>query len=270
MVERSNLLDMFSESLPDLELVYKEGESTQPQQGQPSSQQVRLERPPNILITQEIINYKLIVDEYLKDHAASLEAESATPPEPNRLVRNEADVVAHARTNLLNPIMRAVDVNVGLAGKISTSSELGIETLRVDVGIFYALKAGEGIVMMVEFKKANMIQPGLFESAMWSKDEVNHNMKPYKPNVKRRLQADTTEINLIKQAKAYARRAKCLYVALCDYQSLLLLKFSKDLQAVYITIVDPTDPEFTFRKALFGFLLTAVVHYNEVPAPGLT
>ena len=87
-----------------------------------------------------------------------------------------------------------------------------------------------GIVMLVEFKQTGSIGTG---------------------NVK---------AELVKQAKTYASASGCLHIAFCDYESLVLLKFDKDLSIVKVTVVDKEAQ--TFRKALFGFFLYAMKHRN--------
>ncbi|KAJ8111338.1 hypothetical protein OPT61_g6047 [Boeremia exigua] len=253
-----NLLTTFDEGLPEI----SNKSTRKPKQTQESSLRVKNEKPPRILLSNDGKKYMDATEEYLRAHADLLAHEPASPPEPNRVVRNEADVVAHARTNLLNPIMRAINLETSLEGKVLTSAELGVETLRVDVGIFYEFKSGEGIVMMVEFKRANLIDSSAFRVAMWDKQEVDKYTKSIREDPSKTLEQDS--MKLVKQAKAYAVRAKCLYVALCDYESLVLLKFSEDTTIIDVTIVDKT--ETTFRRALFGFLLTAVEDYDSVPS----
>ncbi|KAF2623897.1 hypothetical protein BU25DRAFT_461684 [Macroventuria anomochaeta] len=234
----TTLLQSFDEALPDIIIVPSKPEKDC-WQTKESSEQVKKEKPPRILIYHDGAGYLSATEKYLAAHESLLRDEVATPPEPNRFVRNEADGVAHARTNLLNPLMRAVDVNEGLVGKLLTASELGVETLRVDVGVFYTVKGDEGIVMMVEFKRTDLIDKGSFKTMKY-------------------LRVKSNATKQIKQAKAYAKRAKCRCVALCDYQSLILLQFSEDLTTGELMIVDET--ETTFRKALLGFLLTAIRH----------
>lgn len=262
-MEWPTLLQSFNEELPEIKII-PPSSGKNPRQTGESPRQVKNEQSPRILIINNGEEHKSVIEQYLKKHAFSLENEPASPPEPNRLVRNEADAVAHARTNLLNPLMRAIDIDTDLSGKVSTSSELRLETLRVDVGVFHTSKVREGIVMMVEFKRANLIDKELFEAAMWDKNELDKDSKPLRDDPKRYLEKTSDELKLVKQAKAYAKRANYLYVALCDYESLILLKFSNDLRVIDVTIVDKS--ETTFRKAPFGFLLTAIKHYKDVPS----
>lgn len=261
-----SLLKSFDQGLPPITIVRPKKKPTQATE---SSATVQAEIPPRILITARGEDYIAAINTYLAIHASALAKEPASPPEPNRIVRNEADAVAHARTNLLNPIMRAIDLDPQLHGKVFTSSELALETLRVDVGISHkdkhGDKHGDGIVMMVEFKRAELINIRGFQAAMWRRSEVNKFAVPFKDDSRRYLLEATSELKLIKQAKAYAKRAQCLYIALCDYESLILLNFSKDLTIIEVTIVNKKN--VTYLKALFGFLLTAIEHFQDMPNP---
>ncbi|KAJ4991597.1 hypothetical protein SVAN01_02978 [Stagonosporopsis vannaccii] len=235
----TTLLQCFFQHLPDI-TIKSSSNASQPRE---SSRTVKDEPAPRILITDIGKQYFDIAQQYLRDNCASLDQEYVGIPEPNPEILNEADVVSHARFNLVHPVVRALE-HAKLAGTIKICSELRTEPLRVDLGVAYTSKEGRRIVMMIEYKRAHVINPARFKAAMY-------------------LTTTSSELKLIKQAKAYARRAECLYVALCDYESLILLKFSNDLSVIDVTIVYKTDVKF--RVALLGFLLTAVEHYKDKP-----
>jgi len=256
-IMNSTLLQCFSQHLP--KIVIKSSKAIQTSE---SSRTVKNEKAPRILITDTGGQYWNIADRYLKENSESLAEEYLGIPERDPEVLNEADVVSHARFNLVRPVVRALE-HGRLAGKIKVCSELQTEALRVDLGVAYESDEGRHIVMMIEYKKVCLIRPRFFEQAMWSKVEVDKDSQPLKNNDRRYLSSTSSELKLVKQAKAYAKRANCLYVALCDYESLILLNFSERLDVVNVTIVDKT--QIRFRKALLGFLLTAVEHYKDEP-----
>jgi hypothetical protein len=169
-------------------------------------------------------------NEYLRRHESALKTQPNTLPELYPSVLDEAGEVAYAR-DLLSPIMRALEFDRHMHDKVAALSQLDVNFLRVDLATHYMSEDG-GIVMLMDFKQARSIGTG------------------------------NVEAKLVKQAKTYAIATGCLYIALCDYESLVLLKFDEDLSIVKVAVVDKEAQ--TFRKALFGFLLYAIKHRNEV------
>ncbi|KAF3007607.1 hypothetical protein E8E13_007899 [Curvularia kusanoi] len=203
-------------------------------------------------------------DAYLLEHVATLSKEPAPQLWWNRPAKSEADVVSHSDMHLLHPVLGALESDEGFKGKIAKFQEFNIKPLRVDIALNYKCYGDSKTVLMIEFKKADLIDTCRFENALWQMSELDGSCMPLVDNHKRYLLAGETEEKLMKQAKAYARVARCLYIALCDYQSLILLKFSKDLSVVNVKVVDKNVT--TFRRAMLGFLLTAIDDHDQVPA----
>lgn len=173
--------------------------------------------------------YWSLANNYLRHYQSELKKQPNTLPELYHPVLDEAGEIANARNDLLSPIMRALEFDSHMHNKVATLSQLDVNFLRVDLAMDYMSEDG-GIVMLVEFKQTGSIGTG---------------------NVK---------AELVKQAKTYASASGCLHIAFCDYESLVLLKFDKDLSIVKVTVVDKEAQ--TFRKALFGFFLYAMKHRN--------
>jgi hypothetical protein len=176
---------------------------------------------------------------------------------PTRLVNiaNESDVVHLANTNLIKPVWRAIIAVY--PGKLVTYSEQQLDVLRPDR--VFKLSSSQGkneAVMLIEFKRCGYIHYDEFEDAMCDADEID--------DKRRKLEEDDEETTLennsnallfVKQATAYYMSSRCRYVALCDYDKLVLLRYrhGEDLSSVDATTV----PRKVFRKALLGFLLEA-------------
>ena len=123
----------------------------------------------------------------------------------------------------------ALEFDSHMHDKVAALSQLDVNFLRVDLALNYMSKDG-GTVMLVEFKQAGSIGTG---------------------NVK---------AELVKQARTYASASGSLHIALCNYESLVLLEFDDKFSIVEVTVVDKKVQ--TFRKALFGFFLYAIKYRN--------
>jgi len=187
------------------------------------------------------------------------------------VLRTEQDAADHAKPNLLDPIEQALNVDAAFTGKIYRTAQLGVKKLRVDVGIMYTDKVdkeGNSIVAMIEYKRAPLIanDQGDFEKSLWMRHELNSNFVPLTNNTARYLRENMHAMKHLKQAKAYVRRANCRYVALCNYTSLVLLKFLEaDCRVIEVTLVD--SGKIPLLLALIGFILQAIEHWRDTPKP---
>ena len=184
---------------------------------------------PCVLLHNSGETYWDLANDYLRRHESELKKQPNTLPELYQPVLDEAGEVANARNDLLSPIMRALEFDSHMHDKVAPLSQLDVNFLRVDLALNYMSKDG-GTVMLVEFKQAGSIGTG---------------------NVK---------AELVKQARTYASASGCLHIALCDYESLVLLKFDDGLSITEVTVVDKKAQ--TFRKALLGFFLHAIKYRN--------
>jgi hypothetical protein len=153
---------------------------------------------PCVLIHNSGETYWGLANDYLRHHESELKKQLNTLPELYPPVLDEAGEVAHARNDLLSPIMRALEFNSHMHDKVAALSQVDVNFLRVDLAMNY-MSEDDGIVMLVEFKEAGSINTS---------------------NIKAKL---------VKQAKTYANASGCLHIALCDYESLVLLKFDDEL-----------------------------------------
>jgi hypothetical protein len=129
-----------------------------------------------------------------------------------------------------------------------------VEPLRPDHVV--KLQGKNEVVMIVEYKRCGYIRYGEFEDAMYDEDEIEEARDSMKKTGRiTTLNNRSNALVFVKQTTAYHQKTGCRYVALCDYDGLVLLQFrgGKDLNSVYATTV----LRLVFRKALLQFLLEA-------------
>ncbi|KAF1931306.1 uncharacterized protein M421DRAFT_343712 [Didymella exigua CBS 183.55] len=98
-----------------------------------SSKRVEDARPPNLLWHYNALRCTSAANRYIKQHGTQLDALSSTEPEPTIEIHNEADAVAHGRTNLVNPVSRAVQLKH--PGEPVIRAEVGLSDLRVNMAV---------------------------------------------------------------------------------------------------------------------------------------
>ncbi|KAF2864689.1 hypothetical protein BDV95DRAFT_600359 [Massariosphaeria phaeospora] len=123
--------------------------------------------------------------------------------------------------------------------------------LRVDV----AFRDQEGVFAMVELKRCAYIVPEDFAASIWKADIAEEELAR-RGGISTVSPVHRNVINGTKQVKAYARKSKCRFVALCDYQNLVLFVFDKDC-ADYEKASAFVLAEKDFRVGLLGFLIMA-------------
>jgi hypothetical protein len=98
--------------------------------------------------------------------------------------------------------------------------------------------------MIIEFKRIGLINPGEFSLA--SRATLEEGRKWLDKKLGATLNAKQNAYVLTQQAAAYRYKWRCPYIALCDYDNLVLFRFDKDRDFAYTTTVTCTD----MRKAL--------------------
>ncbi|KAF2876067.1 hypothetical protein BDV95DRAFT_602093 [Massariosphaeria phaeospora] len=127
--------------------------------------------------------------------------------------------------------------------------------LRVDV----AFRDEQGIFAMIELKRSAYIIREDFESSIWDKDEAETVLGSLlEPSGRTSTISRSFRgvFNGTKQVKAYARKNGCRFVALCDYNSLVLFVFDQD-RVEYDRASAFLLDEKKFRIGLLGFLMKA-------------
>ncbi|KAH6621882.1 hypothetical protein C7974DRAFT_377535 [Boeremia exigua] len=257
-----SLLSCFDEPLPGA-MIFDPGDYSRGD----SSVTVANQKPPKYLIQEPVSVYIDKTKNFLNDNGPILAGMQEPQPEPNRVLRTEADVVAHARSSLLTPIEQAIQVVDRYTGKVYVHAESPMKNkLRVDIAIMHnqvAVVHGSAIpegftdteqpVVLVEFKRAGLIDEEVFSDLMWEPKELNSLLRPHVPDADKNTSKAGLTTSQLKQVTAYAARKECNYGALCDYSSLILFRFDNNRTVAYVTIVEETD----FRKALLGFFLHA-------------
>lgn len=164
------------------------------------------------------------------------------------------DVDRVANHYLIMPIQQAIHIkypsayiSVGTETKQDRSTQLSFNIHQDD-------ESKKKTIMTIMFKRPGVIKPEEFEAAACEESEKAGCLE--KLDARKMETAITPSLNafcLTKQAAAYAQQGVCDYVALCDYDNLVLLHFNDGLESARITVVERKD----FRKALLGFLIEA-------------
>ena len=245
-----NILECFNHDLP----VYEHVDRTEVQAG-PSSETTKKQLPPRLLIAKDVYMYLALAEAFLKSKAATTNQTLLTnycPGYESCGLETEQDVVHLSTLYLIHPVILAI--NAKYPQILTQLSECKLDALRVDLNIKTKTQGKNEAVMMVEYKRCGYIQEKQFEEAMCSADEAKEMDELLKSQGKQfSLKAGSNALWFTKQAMAYHQRTHCKYVALCDYEHLILLKFDNLLESAKVTIV----PRKNLRKALLGFLLEA-------------
>jgi hypothetical protein len=172
-------------------------------------------------------------------------------------VANEGDVVLIANIHLVDPVLKSV--NEIYHGQLTSYAEEPIDKLRVNRAIKLKQRNKDQVIMLIEYKRCGYIHKEQFEQAMCAPKNAHQILCKLKEAAEETtLQSPSNTLWFVKQATAYYINTGCRYVALCDYESLILSEYSdppenNHLDYVGITVV----PRPFFRKALLGFLIEA-------------
>ncbi|KAF2846188.1 hypothetical protein T440DRAFT_482742 [Plenodomus tracheiphilus IPT5] len=187
--------------------------------------------------------------------------------EKNNL-KTEADVVGLAGKFLVKPVFDAI--NIKHNNQISNGAAWSKGGTRADL-CFNIDGPHEKIVLVLEFKCRFYIKPDELRKAL-DEDEESQIQKLKTRGIMDLLSPGGHTAKHLKQVCASAKEHSCNYAALCDYESLVLIKLSPRsidepryerksfFRRADITIVPPQY----FRLALLGFLDEAIQRHVDI------
>lgn len=149
-------------------------------------------------------------------------------------------------------------INVKYTTPITVQAELKGDRLRADFSFnIHQDNANRQAIMIIEFKRIGMIRYHEFITATRPESDVEDVLEEMKvDNEPTTLEESTNALVITKQAIAYASHWECPFVALCDYDHLVLLRFDLEKEIAFVTTV----PRPQVRKALLGFLEEACAY----------
>ncbi|KAH7093690.1 hypothetical protein FB567DRAFT_610255 [Paraphoma chrysanthemicola] len=248
-----NILQCFSEEHPHYPLTLALTKAVERYKAKASSEHTEQQVPPKVLVYQQPSHWTDAADALLQLGAAKTLKDITLSDEedPKGHLIMEQDVFRVASLYLTFPLTFAV--NTKYKTKITPATEDKTDKCRVDDS--FNINAGtdqKRMIMIIEFKRMGLLKVRAFEAAsvaqggQAAKLAAMNKTKQFKSSVKE----GTNAWWFTKQATAYSVKSNCKFVALCDYDSLVLLWFDNGLESAKITIGDRKD----FRKLLLGFL----------------
>ncbi|OAL02303.1 hypothetical protein IQ06DRAFT_304503 [Phaeosphaeriaceae sp. SRC1lsM3a] len=221
-----------------------------------SSATTKNQVPPKVLVRQDIQDWLHLADQFLQSQEAQ-HSDLARESEPSKApmdLNNEAAVRTLADNHIVMPVLKALLVKH--PHKLKYRPEETTNPLRVDAAICVAGANPKKKVVLLEYKRCPYITSDNFEDALHSEDQIEDKLERLRVAKKTcTLDEDLDDYIFLKQATAYYIQTGCPYVALCDYESLILIRFlgGGQLESAKVTVV----PRNCFRKALLGFSLEA-------------
>lgn len=183
-------------------------------------------------------------------------------PETTFEHKNEGDVVRAAALYLIHPVNQTLAVNTSIAGTIVCQSEFTTQKVRSDMTYWKNTAGGRKQFAVVEFKKRTSIPAAEFARAAKHAGTTPDPATITKIATLAYQQPDGTYFSgnskmLLKQAGSYAVAHNCKYVALFDWDHLVLIRFvqlSGQSVGEYCetTVIPSTSRDV--RAALAGFL----------------
>lgn len=185
-------------------------------------------------------------------------------PETTFEHKNEGDVVRAAALYLIHPVNQTLSVHPSIAGTIICQSEFTTQKVRSDMTYWKNTAGGRKQFAVVEFKKRTSIPAAEFSRAARHTGATPDQATITQISTLAYKQPDGTyysgnSTTLLKQAGSYAVAHDCKYVALFDWDHLVLIKFveldvpSKSVGQYCETTVIPSTSK-DVRAALVGFL----------------
>lgn len=148
---------------------------------------------------------------------------------------SEADVVRTAAMYVLHPINQALNSHPDTRGFVTCLAESSLNRLRADITYFKTPSTGgdRRAFAVVEFKKRQLIKSSQFTEAEKMLSNITENQVIANSNqISGRTQANNSatyykhySLKLMKQASAYAILHRTKYVALFDWDVLVLVRF---------------------------------------------
>lgn len=255
----TNLLQCFEGEHPKYPLSNETALKHNKIQARASSEATGDQDPPRVFVDTHPSRWIVPANAFLRSSTATTNPElskgtMADPESAMAELSTEQDVVRVANHFLMYPIGKAI--NAKYTTKITQSTEAKQDRCRSDhsFNIHQDDKARKKTIMVVEFKRLCTIKKKEFTNATCKESEKSNALRILNNRgIPTAIEEDCNAYWYTKQATAYAQTWDCKYVALCDYETLVLLHFDDGLDSARITIV----PRHSFRKALLGFLIEA-------------
>jgi hypothetical protein len=234
-------------------------EKTQKQTGSTSSDTVKKQDPPKVLIEEEVDNWVQIANNFLQSPEAkspsSRLSNFALVPNINTLF-NKFDVQREADRYIMPLLMSALrtkypNLELQESAGPSPQTHAGIKTKNE-----MYITDGKDIILVVEYIPCGYIHDEDFKRAFRNEKDLQKELNALQASeLVSTLKEGSNAMYLIKQGTARATKSGCKYVALCDYEHLILIRYRDDgsLDSAYATVV----PRDKFLKALLGFGIDA-------------
>jgi hypothetical protein len=244
------LFQCFNEAHPPYEAGNKD--KTVKYNASASSHSVKGQHPPDFLVTVSSTYWVRKAEQQLPNVKRALEAGHIAPRMPYGLA-TEQDVVILSNLYLVIPLMAALEA-LYPGDELTTYSEYQVEGLRVDQSIRTKFQSDGQATMLIEYKRCWYIRESEFAAASFATEREGKEQHDI-DGITSSWKGSQNATKFIKQAAAYYVRSNCRYIALCDYQHLVLIRFkgNGDLSSADGTIV----PRALFRKSLLGFAMEA-------------
>jgi thioredoxin-related protein len=227
-----------------------------------SSKHVKAQDPPRVLIGENVNNWVKIANDFLQSPEAkspSSELSQGALDPVKSLLRNEADVRREADRYIMPPLISALRTKYPNL-ELLENAEMTFDPLRTDVTITTANEIyftnGKDVVLIIEYKRCGYIHNEEFKDAFRDEKDLQKVLIDLDvEDLESTLDKTSNAIKFVKQGTAYSRTTSCKYVALCDYEHLIFIRYREDgsLDSAYATVV----PRDKFLKALLGFGIDA-------------
>ncbi|KAH7320611.1 hypothetical protein B0I35DRAFT_407684 [Stachybotrys elegans] len=237
-----------------------------PKDASQSSNSTRDAEPPKMGHMVNVDFWLGYADPILHSHKSQLSAVKAPCFEPTRVLTAEADVDNAAALELINPVELALSARHAGGGIWSRNQVYNDNTkARADKAWMCHNRAGErSFFAVLEYKYVGDIRPQEFYAA-WARpeDRRNHLIKlhegrntPGKQLAKHASLFKSNSNTLIRQAVHYANSYETQYIALFDWDTLVLLHLEDQEGPAggdycYMTVIQDKS---LMRRALLGFL----------------
>lgn len=207
-------------------------------------------------MTYALKHYTELANAFLKEYETKLQGMYVSDDDTARAeLRVEADVVRVCGNSMIQPLSNAINIKYGT--KTTVGSEVFENRRRADCSFnIYQDTKQEKAVMIIEFKRIGLIRPDGFEEEAFVETQVDKILRELN------MRGEDTIIDgkknvlvLTKQTTAYAETFNCPFVALCDYDKLVLLRFNLP-DTAHVTTV----PRDHITKSLLGFLEAACLY----------
>ncbi|KAF2846192.1 hypothetical protein T440DRAFT_542544 [Plenodomus tracheiphilus IPT5] len=254
----SNLLQCFFEEHPRYPLSDESRRKNDKIPVTPSSKHTELQDPPRLFIRYSVSNYVSRATTWLNSQRALPDARfqisTIVTPEPAPAeLANEADVVRVSNDFLVNPVLRAINIKYNT--NITVATEVMEDVFRLDLTFNINQDTGnKQTIVVIEFKRLGVIKPAQFHKHEYAQeDKAKETRRLRRLHLNTGLDWGTNAYWMTLHATAYSRATGCEYVALCNYDTLILLRFNDGLASVRLTEVSRGQ----MRLGLLGFLIAA-------------